>query len=503
MLKNIKMGFIYLFAIVLAVAIMYVVDFADKYELSPKEVYKVYLDGKVIGNIKNKTELENYINEEQKELKEKYSVDKVYVPTGVDIQKCTTYEKEILSAKKVHNIIKEEKPFTIKGYKVTINPTDEVTTSEEETTDKKREKIVINVLDKKMFDSAIKTVVKAFVTPEEYNNFKNDTQSEIKETGSLIEDIYIAQNITEKEAFISTDSEIFTDEKTLTKYLMFSELKEDQYYTVQEGDTIETIAYNNKLAPSEFLIVNPEFSSENNLLSPGQQVKVGLINPLVDVIVEKHEVFDQESKYATTTEEDPNMTYGVEKVITEGQNGTDRLTTKIKYDNGDASNVVIVSTETIEPSVSKVVKVGTKQEFGGNYSTVVMSGSYAWPTIAQHYISSPFGYRWGRLHAGIDIAGSGSGSPIFAAGSGTVVSSIADWSVGTNVVINHGNGYYTTYLHLSSKFVKPGATVQKGQQIGTMGSTGRSTGTHLHFGLWIGGEPYHGGVVADPMRLYK
>ena len=501
--KVIKQGIIYIFAMALAVGIMLVVNFADRYELNPKSVYKVYLDGKSIGNIKDKKELEDYINQEQSSLKEKYGVSKVYVPTGVDIQKCTTYEKEVLSAEKVHDLITKEKPFTIKGYRITINPSDEVSTSDNDEGDEaEKKKIVINVLDKKMFDNAVKSVVKSFVSVKDYNNFKNDTQGEIKDTGSLIEDIYIAQNITEKKSYISTDEEIFTDEKTLTKYLLFGTVKDDKYYTVQEGDTIESISYANKLATSEFLIVNPEFTSETNLLSPGQQVKVGLIDPIINVIVEKHEVFDQESRYQTIQEEDSNMDLGTEKVVEEGQNGTDRLTAKIKYDNGDTANVIVVSSESIKPAVDRVVKVGTRS-YAGSTTPVVVSGNWGWPTVSPYFISSPYGYRWGRIHQGVDIAGCGSGSPIFASQAGTVVSSIGHWSVGTNVVINHGNGYYTVYEHLSSKLVGVGATVQKGQQIGTMGSTGRSTGTHLHFGLWIGGEPYHGGTCVDPMQLFR
>lgn len=94
---------------------------------------------------------------------------------------------------------------------------------------------------------------------------------------------------------------------------MFGEVKEDQYYTVQEGDTIDSIAYKNKLATEEFLIVNPEFTSANNILSVGQQVKVGLINPIVDVVVETHNVMDQESKFKTVQEDDSSLDYGTEK----------------------------------------------------------------------------------------------------------------------------------------------------------------------------------------------
>ena len=462
MLKVIKTGLIYISAIILALFIVLTVKIVNKYDLSPKEVYKVYLDGKAIGNIKNKKELEDYINDEQKDLKEKYAVDKVYIPTGVDIQKCITYEKEVLTAKQVHNIIKEKKPFTMK---------------------------------------ALRSVVEAFVSSDQVKNYENDTQPEIKDTGSIIEEIYIDQNITIKKGYISADEQIFTDEKLLTKYLLFGELKDEEYYTVKEGDTIDSIAYDHKLATAEFLVVNPEFTSANNLLSVGQQVKVGLIAPIVDVVVESHTILDQESQYKTTTEEDSSLALGTEKVVVQGQNGMDRLTTKIKSVNGETNNVVILSSEVITPSVDKVVKVGTKTIGGG--TAPIMSGSWAWPTISQYYISSYFGYRWGKIHEALDIAGSGEGSPIYAAGSGVVVTSQNKGSLGNHVTINHGNGYYTLYAHMSSRNVAVGQNVQKGQQIGTMGHTGFATGTHLHFGLYKNGMPYRDGTPMDPLILYR
>ena len=491
MMKAIKNGVIYIGAIIVAFLIMIFVNFSRKYELEPKEIYKVYLDGKVIGNINDKQELEDYINDEQKDLKEKYKVDKVYIPTGVDIQKCTTYEKDILTAKQVHNIIKEQKPFTVKGYKVTIKSKKE-----------DDEDMVLYVLDKDMFDKSIRVVLQAFVSKDEITNFENNTQPEIKDTGSLIEDIYIDQDIVITRGYISTDEQIFTDEKSLTKYLLFGEIKEEEYYTVQEGDTINSIAFANKLAPEEFLIVNPEFTSVNNLLSPGEQVKIGLINPVIDVVVEKHSVFDQESRYKTVTEYDSNIMAGVQEVKVDGQNGMDRMTSKIKQVNGETTNVVIINQEVLTPSVDKVVKVGTKSIYGGQ--TLVATGDWAWPTISQYYISSPFAYRWGVLHDAIDIAGSGEGSPIYAANDGTVATaSWGHYSLGNHVVINHNNGYYTMYAHLSSINVSVGQTVRKYQQIGAMGHTGQATGTHLHFGVYVNGMPYRGGRPIDPLTLYR
>ena len=284
--------------------------------------------------------------------------------------------------------------------------------------------------------------------------------------------------------------------------MLFGDLKEDQYYTVQEGDTIDSIAYDHKLATEEFLIVNPEFTSANNLLSVGQQVKVGLIAPIVDVVVESHTVLDQESQYKTVTEYDSTMLAGTQKVEVEGQNGVNRLTTKIKTVNGETNNVVIVSSETITPAVDKVVKIGTKSIGGG--TVVIASGDWVWPTISQYYISSYFGYRWGKVHEAIDIAGSGEGSPIYAAGAGNVVTAKRNASsLGNYVVINHNNGYYTIYAHMASLLVTQGQAVQKWQQIGTMGHTGFATGTHLHFGLYKNGMPYRDGIPIDPLTLYR
>ncbi|MEG2351165.1 MAG: M23 family metallopeptidase [Bacilli bacterium] len=494
MFRVIKNTVPYVIAIALTFVIITFVSFASKYQLQPKEIYKVYLDGKVIGNIEDKQSLEEYINDEQKEIKNKYAVEKVYIPSGVDIQKCITYEKNELTSKQVHNIIKEEKPFTVKGYKITLKATN-----------KEDKNIVINVLDKNIFDKSIKSVLKAFIPEEEINKYETDTQSQIETTGSLIEDIYVDQDITIKQTYVSTDEQIFIDEKELTKYLLFGQVTEDQNYTVQPGDTIEKIAYDHQLAVEEFLIVNPEFTSENNLLTTGQQVKIGLINPVIDVVVEKHSVVDQDVKYETTQEYDANKKAGLQTVKIEGQNGLERLTTKIKTVNGETTNVVIVSAEMLAPAVNKVVVVGTYIP-GGNYDTsVVASGTWAWPTISQYYISSYMGYRWGRMHAGIDIAGCGYGSPIYAAGAGTVVKALyGNSELGNHVVINHNNGYFTIYEHLAALFVNNGQTVNKGQQIGTMGSSGKSTGTHLHFGLWQYAMPYsNGSKLLNPLSLYR
>jgi murein DD-endopeptidase MepM/ murein hydrolase activator NlpD len=107
-------------------------------------------------------------------------------------------------------------------------------------------------------------------------------------------------------------------------------------------------------------------------------------------------------------------------------------------------------------------------------------------------VTSGYGWRWGRLHAGIDIA-VGSGTPVVAAAGGTVV--IAGWlgGYGNLVVVDHGNGTATAYGHNSAVTVGTGQFVAQGQLIAYSGSTGHSTGPHVHFEVRIGGVP------VDPM----
>ncbi len=121
-------------------------------------------------------------------------------------------------------------------------------------------------------------------------------------------------------------------------------------------------------------------------------------------------------------------------------------------------------------------------------------GSMLWPCPNYSYISSEFGGRnhpitgkWQSGHKGIDIA-SGKGNPILAAKSGTVVKSYLSSSYGNYVVISHGGGLMTAYAHMSRRMVSVGDTVAAGQQIGTVGSTGNSTGNHLHFEVYVNGS---------------
>jgi|SRR5690625_3095352 len=134
----------------------------------------------------------------------------------------------------------------------------------------------------------------------------------------------------------------------------------------------------------------------------------------------------------------------------------------------------------------------------GSGAAVAGDGVLGWPTQGG-YISSHMGSRGGRTHKGIDIARTdrSTSPPIFAADGGTVASAGYSGAYGNKVVINHSNGMKTLYAHLSSINVSAGQSVSKGTKIGVMGTTGRSTGIHLHF------EVYTNGALQNPMNYLR
>lgn len=131
---------------------------------------------------------------------------------------------------------------------------------------------------------------------------------------------------------------------------------------------------------------------------------------------------------------------------------------------------------------------------GKKYNTVIIGNiSFIWPCPASSRITSGYGGRESPMegasssHQGIDI-GAATGSSILAAAGGTVTISTYSYSAGNYIMINHGGGIYTAYMHCSELLVKAGQEVTQGQVIGKVGSTGYSTGPHLHFGIRVNGS---------------
>lgn len=129
--------------------------------------------------------------------------------------------------------------------------------------------------------------------------------------------------------------------------------------------------------------------------------------------------------------------------------------------------------------------------YGEKATPEAKTGEFYWPVPGHHRITSPFGYRihpilkYRKLHTGVDI-GAPNGTPVVSAGSGTVIASRFMSGYGNCIMIDHG-GKVTVYAHLSSRAVSPEQSVSAGETIGYVGSTGMSTGAHLHFEVRVNG----------------
>lgn len=487
-----KALYIFLILISFAVSIIFsILESASYVYYDAQNVYRIYLNGESLGIIENKQELENYINDEQQTLKSKYHVDNVYSPNGLEIKEETTYNEQIESVQSIYNKISEEEDFTIDGYTVTITDNKEVANEEKEKIEMEKIKEYIYILDKDILTEAVNDVVKSFVDEDEYQNYLNETVEDPTEEGTIIESVYIKEQISIKKGKIPANETIYQTEQELAKYLLFGTQEDDKIYKVKSGDTIKEIANNNKLSTEELLIANQNITDENALLYEGQKIVVSLIEPIITIVEETHTVSEEDVKYKTVQEEDDTKYVGYSEVIQQGKPGRSLITRKIKKENGQIKNAIIVSSEVLKEPVNKIVKTGKKTSYAAGSTT-----DWGWPTIANYTLTDGFAWRWGKMHLAQDIAGLGCGTPIYAINDGTVITAEYHWSFGNYVEINHNNGYISLYAHMSSLNVSVGQAVSMGQQIGTMGETGESYGCHLHL------QVEHNGTYFDPMTLY-
>ncbi len=201
-------------------------------------------------------------------------------------------------------------------------------------------------------------------------------------------------------------------------------------------------------------------------------------------------------KFETVTKRDATKYSGYRRVSQEGVNGSERVIKTQIYVDGVLQNTDY-SYETIKEPVDEIVTVGTKTSYNGVYIGSASDKGFLWPAPSCHYVSSAYGWRSRGWHKGIDLVKSGGGAlgtPVIASKSGRVeVVQRSNSGYGYMVLINHGDGYKTRYAHMvkGSITVSVGDYVDAGQTIGKVGSTGNSTGPHLHFEVIYNGETYN------------
>ncbi|MBQ6266456.1 MAG: peptidoglycan DD-metalloendopeptidase family protein [Clostridia bacterium] len=262
-------------------------------------------------------------------------------------------------------------------------------------------------------------------------------------------------------------------------------------HTVTEEDSLESILSMYGVTASYLQKKNPEMDLDR--LQPGDRLVIRSAERMVNIKKTVTTSTTRPIAFETMQRRDATKYSGYRSVIQPGVDGLERVTTTVTYVN-DVEMSTTQSFDTIREAVDEVVVVGTKTSVNGVYIGSVSNAGFLWPAPSCHYVSSPYGWRSSGWHSGIDlvVAGGGAyGTPVIASRSGVVeVVQRSNSGYGNMVLINHGDGYKTRYAHMitGSITVSVGDYVEGGQTIGQVGSTGNSTGPHLHFEVIYNGE---------------
>ncbi len=446
---------------------------ADDYsELNIQTIYHVYVDGQRVGAVDDEQFVERLINNKINESSDDYIDLNLVVGEGVNL-----IPEVVFSSRVNNNVTIEEldQKLTVKAEAIALKVDGQEISYVRTETD---------------FEEVIENLKLQYVTDEELSAVRkakeaNEIFVEPAVGEKIILDVRLSKDV--NMAKVSAKPEKVLSVEDAVKQLNLGTL-EDDIYVVEPGDVLGSIAVEHDLSLQEILALNPSIT-EDSLLQIGDELNVTVYEPVVKVIVEETSKVKEEIPYQTKTEDDANMWRGDTKVQQSGQKGERVVSYSITRENGRTVQRQIINENVTKEPVDRVVKRGTK------VSASRGTGQLAWPAVGG-YISSYKGMRWGRLHRGIDIARP-TNRNILAADNGTV--SFAGWNggYGNMVRINHNNGMSTLYAHLASIDVSVGQTVGKGQKIGVMGSTGNSTGVHLHF------EVYQNGQLRDPMDYLR
>lgn len=447
--------------------------FAD---LGLKTVFYVYVDDTYVGMVSDKALIEDIVEKKietseevlNQQLELTVGPKLTYIPEQVFESVSKTDDKKV--ATKLEKLLSIEAVAT----EITFDDNVSIYVKDQETAKKVIEEIKLKYVTKEQLEEVEKTT-----------EVSANTLPPLKENEPRLVDVRLSKNISFEDTKVKPSKILNASEAA--EFLLKGTLEEKKY-KVKQGDVLGQIANDHDMSLKQLLTLNPELN-EDTVLKIDQELNVTILQPLVEVIVDKEVFKKEEVPYRKEVVEDSSMYKGDTKVKQEGRNGAREVTYKISEKNGTVVSKISLTETVIEEPTSHIVIKGTK---------VIPSrgdGTFAWPAVGG-YISSKQGQRWGKLHKGIDIARP-SDRTIKAADNGRVIFAGRSGGYGNKVVIDHQNGYETVYAHLSSISVNVGQSVSQGMKIGVMGSTGNSTGVHLHF------EIYKNGSLENPLKYVR
>ncbi|WP_274308643.1 peptidoglycan DD-metalloendopeptidase family protein [Solibacillus daqui] len=436
----------------------------DKEEFA--KIYHVYVADAYVGSVADEAIVEQIVMKKEQEARQQYQ--NIELDAGSDItivpeQVFTVETNEEQTVKDLQQAITVQ----AKAYSLKVGDT-----------------AVATLKAKEDIEAVIDGLKLQYVTPTQLDGLENNTTStlpSLQKNETRLVDVTLTEDITDEEVLVSP-SEITTVEKAVQLLQTGAEAKET--YAVKSGDVLGSIAKAHSLTTAELLALNPSLKADS-VLQIDQELNVTVEKPYVSVQAVYEKKTLEAINYQKVVKEDPTMLKGERIVQQEGAIGKKEVEYTLIEENGVRTEIVPTDENTVLEPKDYIVVIGTK------VIPSVGTGTFAWPAEGGH-ISSQMGSRWGRYHYGIDIARP-SGYAIKASDNGVIKTAGQHSTYGNYIVIDHNNGYETLYAHLSKIDVSVGQVVGQGAAIGVMGSTGRSTGTHLHF------EVHKDGAEVNPL----
>ena len=372
---------------------------------------------------------------------------------------------------------------------------DAATSSELEQSIKEKESAISQAQEEKKQLQSTMSNIQAMV--DSLESSKNDLEAYVKQLDGNLAEIQskideLKKMISDKEEEIEETQQML-DEAVEREKEQYAAMKVRIQYAYEKGNSnsLEML-----LSAKSFgeLLNNDNYMEEMNAYDQRQleeyQKNRELVETCKTALEEEQEVL-QQAKAEVEKEEAglETLISQKEQQITAFQGDISNKEAALKEYEADiaAQNSTIAALEAAAAAERKQLEELNKPK------VTYDGGMFQLPLTSYKRISDEYGYRMHptlgvqKFHNGVDFAAP-SGTPILAAYGGTVVGAAYNSSMGNYVMINHGDGLYTIYMHASALYVSQGQTVSKGEQIAAVGSTGRSTGPHLHFSVRVNGE---------------
>ena len=372
---------------------------------------------------------------------------------------------------------------------------DAATSSELEQSIKEKESAISQAQEEKKQLQSTMSNIQAMV--DSLESSKNDLEAYVKQLDGNLAEIQskideLKKMISDKEEEIEETQQML-DEAVEREKEQYAAMKVRIQYAYEKGNSNSL----EMLLPAKSfgeLLNNANYMEEMNAYDQRQleeyQKNRELVETCKTALEEEQEVL-QQAKAEVEKEEAglETLISQKEQQITAFQGDISNKEAALKEYEADiaAQNSTIAALEAAAAAERKQLEELNKPK------VTYDGGMFQLPLTSYKRISDEYGYRMHptlgvqKFHNGVDFAAP-SGTPILAAYGGTVVGAAYNSSMGNYVMINHGDGLYTIYMHASALYVSQGQTVSKGEQIAAVGSTGRSTGPHLHFSVRVNGE---------------